>query len=43
MAHLMEVKRGIDKHSLAQHKFKMKVFADLLAENLDEPKIWIIY
>jgi hypothetical protein len=41
--HLMNVKREIDKHSLAQHKFKMKVLAELLAENPDEPKIWIIH
>jgi hypothetical protein len=39
----MEVKRGLDEHSVAQHKFKMKALANLLAENPDKPKIWIIY
>ena len=43
MVHLMNVKIEIEKHSLAQHKFKMKAFAELLAENPDQPKIWIIY
>ena len=39
----MDVKRNIDKHSAAQHKFKMKELAKLLAENPDRPKIWVIY
>lgn len=43
MAHLMDVKRNIDKHSAAQHQFKMRELAILLAENPDKPKIWIIY
>lgn len=39
----MEVKMEVDKHSKAQHKFKMKALGDLLAENPDKPKIWIIW
>ena len=39
----MEVKRGIDEHSMNQHKFKMNALANLLTDNPDKPKIWIIY
>ena len=43
MAHLMDVKRNIEKHFAEQQKFKMKELAKSLAENPDQPNIWIIY
>ena len=43
MAHYLDVKRNIEEHSMAQHKYKMIELANLLAENPEKPKIWIIY